>query len=150
MTNNVVTLTWDSDFFSKKIATVVNIDNVTAADLASFDLITNKVASNNYSDLTQFNQLGFSLAEGELFFSKALIQMPTNNTLISLAKEEDISELVSLAKISYVSTRFRQPWFTDEQSNNFYGTWIKKAVLGECGDVCLVIKTGGSIEGCIS
>jgi dTDP-4-amino-4,6-dideoxy-D-galactose acyltransferase len=148
--NNVVALSWDSEFFSKNIATVTNINHVTTAELAGFDLITNKVACDNYSDLTRFNQLGFSIAEGELLFSKTLAQMPSSNTLITLAKEEDISELVNLAKKSYVSTRFRQPWFTNEQSNNFYGTWIKKAVLGEFDDVCLIIKAADSIQGFIS
>ena len=150
MTNNVIALTWDSEFFSKNIATVTNIDKVTTAELASFDLITNKIASDNYVELTQFNQLGFSIAEGELIFNKELPKNLVNQLSIELATEVEISELVILAKKSYVSTRFRQPWFTSEQSNNFYGAWIKKAVLGEFDDVCLIIKTADSIQGFIS
>jgi dTDP-4-amino-4,6-dideoxy-D-galactose acyltransferase len=150
VTNNVIALTWDSEFFSKNIATVTNIDKVTTAELANFDLITNKIASDNYVELTQFNQLGFSIAEGELIFNKELPKNLVNQLSIELATEVEISELVILAKKSYVSTRFRQPWFTSEQSNNFYGAWIKKAVLGEFDDVCLIIKTADSIQGFIS
>jgi dTDP-4-amino-4,6-dideoxy-D-galactose acyltransferase len=150
VTSNVIALAWDSEFFSKSIATITNINKVTIAELANFDLITNKVASDNYLKLTQFNQLGFCLAEGELTFIKELTENSVSELSIELATEVDISELVSLAKKSYVSTRFRQPWFTSEQSNNFYGTWIKKAVLGEFDDVCLIIKTADGIQGFIS
>jgi len=150
VTNNVIVLPWDSEFFSKNIATVTNIDKVTTDELANFDLITNKVASDNYLELTQFNQLGFSIAEGELIFNKKLTENSVSELSIELATEADISELVNLAKKSYVSTRFRKPWFTSEQSNDFYGAWIKKAVLGEFDDVCLIIKTADGIQGFIS
>lgn len=150
MKNNVVTLAWDSEFFSKNIATVTDINLVTVDELVSFDLITNKVSSENYAELTQFTQLGFSLAEGELLFSKKLTEISSFNEPMLLAKEKDISKLVSLAKQSYVSTRFRQPWFTDEQSANFYGLWIEKAVRGEFDDVCLIIKENDDIQGFVS
>ncbi len=150
MKNNVAALAWDTEFFTKNIATVTDINNVTVEELLPFELITNKVASDNYHELNQFSQLGFTLAEGELVFSKEIHQAPNENTLILLAEEEDINELVNLAKKSYASTRFRQPWFSAEQSNNFYGAWIKKAVLGEFDDVCIIIKTAGNIQGFIS
>ena len=150
MKSNIQSLTWDSEFFSKNIATVTDINHVTVDELHAFDLITNKVACDNYSELTQFNLLGFSIAEGELVFNKKLTENPNSELSIELATEEDISELVTLAKKSYVSTRFRQPWFTTEQSNDFYGAWIKKAVLGEFDDVCLIIKSAKSIQGFIS
>jgi dTDP-4-amino-4,6-dideoxy-D-galactose acyltransferase len=148
--NNLVALTWESDFFSKSIATVTDINKVSTNELASFELVTNKVASDNYSELTQFNKLGFSIAEGELIFYKKVSEGLARNSSIELAKEADISELVSLAENSYVSTRFRHPWFSQNQSNHFYGTWIKNAVLGLFDDVCLIIRGKGCIQGFVS
>lgn len=150
MKNNIQSLIWDSEFFAKNIATVTDITNVTADELLPFDLITNKVTSDNYHGLNRFSQLGFTLAEGELVFNKKLTENPNSSLSIELAQKTDINELVNLAKKIYVSTRFRQPWFTDEQSANFYGAWIEKAVLGEFDDVCLIIKDKEIIQGFIS
>jgi dTDP-4-amino-4,6-dideoxy-D-galactose acyltransferase len=143
-------LVWDTEFFSKRIATINDINNIELIDLVGFELITNKVASDNYSELNKLTRLGFVLAEGELIFVKKLTDLQYQNQAIEVADMLDTKELVSLAKISYVSTRFRQPWFSDEQRADFYGTWIEKSIKGEFDDVCLIIKHNGKIQGFIS
>lgn len=150
MKNNVEALIWDSEFFNKKIATVVDVNKVNDDEFSDFELITNKVASHHYLALTHFNRLGFTLAEGELIFNKKLTSLPYCDESLTIADVDDIDAIVNLAQISYTSTRFREPWFTKEQSSQFYGVWAEKAVLGLFDDICLIIKTEQRLQGFVS
>ncbi len=150
--NALLKLDWDSEFFSKNIATVVNINLVTAEQLAQYELVCNKVRTDDYSTIDMFSALNFKIVEGELSFEKHIKADQNQEYSFEqyIARETDITQLVSLAKVSYSASRFRLPWFNNTQKEKFYGKWIEKAVLGTFDDICLILKDGNNIQGFIS
>lgn len=154
---NINTLEWESHFFAKKIGTVYNNEKVTSIELQQYELLMNKVDVKNVDELDRFLKLGFILVEGELVFTQPINEsylqkriMLDESTLNYKAKEIDIPQVVALAESSYSNSRFRSPWFSVDEQKEFYGTWIRKAILGEFDDVCLVLKTANEVQGYIS
>ncbi len=156
MINNAISeLTWDSEFFLKKIATVTDLAKLTPSELQNYDLVVNKISSDDYQTLDFFSKLGFTLAEGELEFSKVISEDITENTSIKSSRiysadVSNIDELINIAKTSFSSSRFRAPWFTCQQREDFYALWVKKAVLGQFDDICLMYQEQNTIHGFIS
>jgi len=157
MTTNIKAIDWDSNFFSKNIGAVCNSKNVTTFELQQYELLMNKVGVESTEELDRFLKLGFTFVEGELIF---LQQIPHDflpkgfalegGTLNYKATDKDIPQIVALAEISYLNSRFRSPWFSIEEQQKFYGTWVRKAVLGEFDDICLILKSGMEVQGYIS
>lgn len=152
MNNTITPLEWDSSFFDKSIGTVRNIANVDVKDLSAFDLITNKVCASDIDSLNSFTRLGFSIAAGELVFSRQVLASGTTKIdfLDHIALKEDINLVVELAEKSYKDSRFRVPWFTERQKNSFYGKWAENAILALFDDVCLIIKQKEQLQGFIT
>jgi len=153
--DNLQELQWESDFFSKKIATVIDVNALASTSFSNFQLITNKVSANDYSSINKLQNAGFLLSEGELVFNKNVCFNKETSIIKGdfephIATLEDIDELVNIAQLSFTSSRYREPWFNDTQRATFYGLWIKKAVTGEFDDICLTIKENDNIQGLVS
>ena len=71
-------LSWESDFFSKKIGSIIDLDNINKAEFSHFDLLCNKVPSSNYELINTLNMLDFKYVEGEVNLTKA-IEQPASN-----------------------------------------------------------------------
>jgi dTDP-4-amino-4,6-dideoxy-D-galactose acyltransferase len=157
MSTNIKAINWDSNFFSKNIGAVCNSKKVTTFELQQYELLMNKVGVESTEELDRFLKLGFTFVEGELIF---LQQIPHDflqkgfalegSALNYKATDKDIPQVVALAEISYLNSRFRSPWFSIKEQQKFYGTWVRKAVLGEFDDICLVLKSGMEVQGYIS
>ncbi|MGO2169451.1 GNAT family N-acetyltransferase [Pseudoalteromonas sp.] len=97
---------------------------------------------------------GFSFAEGELVFQKAVPATEKFTSLIGfdayIATESSLDELKFIVSDLYVNSRFREPWFTSEERDCFYRMWVENAVLSKFDDCCLVLKNESSISGFVT
>ncbi|MEI8644220.1 GNAT family N-acetyltransferase [Pseudoalteromonas sp. Hal040] len=146
---------WDSSFFNRTILTIDQVQpwpKVESWPVSS--LVTVKVDSNNYQVINRLNNYGFSFVEGELVFQKKLHESSCSDSLKDfdgyLATKSSISELKLIVSNLYTNSRFREPWFTSLERDNFYQTWIENAVLAKFDDCCLVLKAEDTISGFVT
>lgn len=147
---------FDSKLFERQIATLElsrqDVVMPTELPFAQFDLIQAKVPSRDGPVIDQLTSAGFKLCEGEIELeisldteARAGAQSNVGNCRFACrhAKPEDIPELSELAATSFEGgTRFRRPWYTEEEARLMYSTWVAKAVRGEFDDICLMIEDG--------
>jgi dTDP-4-amino-4,6-dideoxy-D-galactose acyltransferase len=62
-----------------------------------------------------------------------------NSPLLRVAVAEDIPLLRQAAASVFAASRFRAPWYAEQDSGRFYATWIEKAVLGTFDHQCLLV-----------
>ncbi|MFT5758748.1 MAG: dTDP-4-amino-4,6-dideoxy-D-galactose acyltransferase [Alteromonadaceae bacterium] len=146
-------LSWDSNFFSQKIAQLSFDDTSKCmSSLNDFDLVQTKTATNNYSEINKLNQLGFHLAEGEIDFIIAIKKtvLTSSPDKITIATAQDIEQIREIANGSFLMSRYRKPWFNADKRDEFYQIWAEKAVKGTFDDLCLIIKTANIVTGFIT
>lgn len=135
----IIPLTWESDFFGfgHGRLRLGEGPQLSHHELDQYPLLQAKVDAEDYTSITQLNRCGFQLAEGE-----ATLTMPLDNTErqpgIRIARPQQIPELRQAASRGIIHSRFRQPWYCSEQSEQFYAQWIENSVNGEFDDQCLV------------
>ncbi len=152
---------WESDFFAMEIGklqfptfqqTALAIES---AVFEPFELVQCKIAADQMAQIRCLQQLGFQFVEGELDFclplSESMPKSQPDSQALQPASVADIDELEILFGEAFTASRFRQPWFSRQQNQDFYRTWIRKAVLGEFDDLCLLARAGdGRIQGGVS
>lgn len=155
MDNNLILREWDSHFFNRRIfflesPSVENENN----DWPRNSLITKKINSTDYLNLNALNKNGFSFVEGELVFRKNLSLIEKSTLTASfdnyLATESSLEEIKIIVNDLYVNSRYREPWFTSIERDNFYKVWIENAVLAKFDDCCLVLKVENTISGFVT
>lgn len=128
-----------------------------------FDLVQAKVSAGNTSIIDRLGDLGFHVCEGEIDFEYRL-GPPTKDATSSpasalqstfstrLAEIKDIPAAGQLAAAAFRGqTRFRKPWFSDQETDLMYTTWITNAVRGEFDDVCLLVENAeGEMAGLVT
>ncbi|CRK85741.1 wecD [Candidatus Providencia siddallii] len=158
---NINILKWESEFFKRLIAKLDFIDNakiISIYQLNQFDIVQVKIDSCKKVMINKLEKIGFFFVDGEINF---LLKIGSgniffNNTLfktdnIDIAKHSDIDLLCKAAEVVFNKSRFCEPWYSKKDSGRFYALWIKKAVLGEFDDICLLIKNSvGVILGFVS
>ncbi len=138
---------WDSAFFNRRIGDI-NLATHNHFKDTLFDLITTKVCSDDVNLISSLNQNGFQYCEGEVTFSKMLSNQ--SHIDFDIADESDLPQLSSLVDGMYKYSRFKSPWFTPEEKDFFYKTWLKKAVLGQFDDVCIIFRQKKTIRGFVT
>lgn len=138
---------WDSNFFSRLIGDVNW--SPSSNEQLPLDLITTKVSSREEDKIGLLNQAGFVFCEGEALFVKQLLNV---KHLIEVERlgENDLPVVQNLADGLYLSSRFKSPWFTEEEKDGFYREWLKKAVLGQFDDLCMIKRVDGNIAGFVT
>ncbi len=135
---------WESNFFGKTIFELDPIGsiNVSADILAKMGkcLLQAKIPVQNYSDLDYLQSLGFKFVESELVFEKTLNTYPLPLPSHLLAQNEDIPLLSALAAEVFTISRFRMPWFREQDSSKLYAEWVKNAILKTFDDICFSLK----------
>lgn len=152
---NIEYLSWDSEFFQKKIGKVsfqTSAPVIDKADFAPYSLIQAKIPANRLDLIDGLNDLGFLLVEGEVdlcldigtenAFKKGTKQALSGNSdpVLSIATADDIAELRQLAETVFQLSRFRSPWFESVESGRFYALWAEKAVLGTFDHQCFILR----------
>lgn len=129
---------WDSQFFGLSIGKLIE-NSIPTILQPEFDLYWAKIQAINTNLIDRLTASGFRYVEGEIKLAKKLISGKVENQAnMELATPCDIISLKSLTSGLYQFSRYRSPWFSEEDKNRFYATWIEKAVLGTFDDVCLL------------
>ncbi|PNH97541.1 WavS [Vibrio diazotrophicus] len=64
--------------------------------------------------------------------------------------KDNLPAVQNLTDGLYLSSRFKSPWFTEEEKEGFYREWLKKAVLGQFDDLCMIKRVDGNIAGFVT
>jgi dTDP-4-amino-4,6-dideoxy-D-galactose acyltransferase len=147
-------LDWESSFFKRKIALFSfneNGEKIEDNILQAYDLVQSKIKCCHYNFLDILQSKGFALAETEIvcFYNnlKALDKRPDYR----YAQKHDIDKVLALSSGLFSrNTRFRSPWFTIAEKNNFYNKWLINAILGKFDDKCMLIEDKKKIIGFIT
>lgn len=153
-------LAWESGFFGRRLGRVSFDDAaslLTPAALAGFALVQAKVAVQATAQMDALSAIGFRPVEGEMDCCYTLsacagsaagaAALPAE---MRLAGEADIPALRALAAQTLVQSRFRAPWFSDEERRRFYAQWVENAVHGRFDHLCLVAEGPDGIEGLVT
>jgi dTDP-4-amino-4,6-dideoxy-D-galactose acyltransferase len=150
--NDLIYLEWDSSFFNKRIAKLAHCyGSVLSIDMSMLDLVQAKVDATDYNQLDFLANSGFVLAESEVDFGKTVTDVDvTVFNDINLATENDLLQIESISRCSFLYSRFREPWYSEDKKNELYEVWANKAVFGQFDDVCLVVRLDGQVAGFIT
>lgn len=117
-------------------------------------IIQAKVSATDGERSAALQRQGFHFVEGEVTFILPFANFPQKMTAcrtIDTAETADITELEEIFGSAFVHSRFRAPWFSAEENQRFYRTWIRHAVHGEFDDLCLISRAdNGRVQGGIS
>ncbi|KAK4507078.1 hypothetical protein PRZ48_000812 [Zasmidium cellare] len=100
-----------------------------------------KFPSDDLKSINILNQHGFQYIEGEVDLQVDLgtLAAISNTAHLRQANRDDIPALRTIAAESMRGlTRFRAPWFTSDQADSMYETWVENAVKHLYDHVCLV------------
>ncbi|KYP96716.1 hypothetical protein BG74_07010, partial [Sodalis-like endosymbiont of Proechinophthirus fluctus] len=157
-------LAWESNFFGRRLGCVAFDDaapRLTSSALAGFALVQAKVAAQATAQMDALSAIGFRPVEGEMdcchILSACAGCAPIAGAAVlppaemRLAMEADIPALRALAAQTLVQSRFRAPWFSDEERQRFYAQWVENAVRGSFDHLCLVAQEpDGGIVGLVT
>jgi len=141
---------WDSRFFNRNIFDLNFLDHSDINDWPENALIQKKISAADYLNIDNSIVKEFSLVEGELLFSKKIDGYKIEIDSFCFAEYDDITELKSIVKGLYISSRYRAPWFTENERDLFYQKWIENSVLTTFDDCCLLLKEKNKIIGFVS
>lgn len=143
---NIEKLIWDSEFFAIPVARLTDINEPGAPLLINdsftdYKLIQAKIPADDYVALNGLQNTGFQIADGEIDFEiKIDSASETDKHSLVLATKADIPQLRELAANAFRLSRFRSPWFREQDNRRFYALWAEKSVFGTYDDFCLTIK----------
>ncbi|NVK74114.1 MAG: GNAT family N-acetyltransferase [Oceanospirillaceae bacterium] len=143
-------LEWDSSFFEKNIYMFEPSANLSVFDSKGAELVYSKVRSDNYQIISKLCDLGFEYVEGELEFFDEIESSTTDDSNIRLARKDDYKSLSTLISARFNQSRFREPWFTANQREQFYAVWLKNAIDGSFDDACLLYEVDKTIMGFVT
>lgn len=146
-------LNWENAFFHVNSA-LLSLDRHQAAiedaDLQTYDLVQVKVLSQQTAELDALSLRGFRLVEGEADFVLG-IGKSSRPEGIRIARKEHIPALRQAASGAFSHSRFREPWFRQGDSAQFYARWVENAVLGTFDDQCLLaVNQQGCLQGFVT
>ncbi|MFC0226067.1 dTDP-4-amino-4,6-dideoxy-D-galactose acyltransferase [Serratia aquatilis] len=152
---NIEPLSWESEFFHLNSAKLQFNDAaplVSDAELDAFALVQAKIPAQRVDLADALARLQFRLVEGEVDFSLVIgTESASLSSTVRIAEPQDIPLLRAAAANVFAASRFRAPWYGQQDSGRFYATWIEKAVLGTFDHQCLlVLGSDGKPEGFVS
>jgi dTDP-4-amino-4,6-dideoxy-D-galactose acyltransferase len=155
-------LKWDSKFFNKKIGELKvvseqlpNIETIIEkAKKGGFRYIVCKIQSQQTDLIKLLESSGFYLSdigvtwavETDKFIYKKMNKNSNIKKSINIAAEKDIPMLKKMVKSLFLESRFyNDPFFSKEEADNLYQTWIENSVKGNVADVVFHIPDIGFI-----
>lgn len=146
-------LHWDSDFFGRSICFFDPVapydDEVLANHLQPGTLLVSKIPAANKPASDYLLKHGFVFVESEIVFEKK--PNSSDATLRYMkASLSEMPDLFSIVRGLYTTSRFREPWFSNEDRDRFYEAWVENAIRGTFDDCCLISKNGADITGFVT
>lgn len=112
------------------------------------EIVQAKVLANDFAQMTELQKQGFIFVEGEISFELNLAKFKEKKTACNVATQQDLTELRMLFASAFPQSRFRPPYFSSEENQHFYRTWISNAVEGKFDHICLIKRAkNGTILG---
>jgi dTDP-4-amino-4,6-dideoxy-D-galactose acyltransferase len=154
-------LSWDSEFFGKRIARIVpntlgsaELESVVAwSNSENIDCLYFLANSNDSTSVRSAESLGFQLVDIRMTLERSLDEIgPRDNDteIIRPARESDIPTLKAIAKISHHDSRFYYDnHFAEASCEGLYETWIEKSCRGYA-DAVFVCQLEGKVVGYVS
>jgi dTDP-4-amino-4,6-dideoxy-D-galactose acyltransferase len=153
-------LEWDSSFFKRKIGEMELKDESLAAVKSAlqkakdnaFKYITCKLQNHKIDQSRRLESLGFYLSDiritwainSEKFACTISADYPP---VIRTATDNDIRALQDIAKSLFSESLFyNDPFFSKEEADSLYQTWISNSVKGEAADIVLYVPEKGFIS----
>jgi dTDP-4-amino-4,6-dideoxy-D-galactose acyltransferase len=151
-------LSWDSDFFSKKIGRInlksqENLEvHLKEAKIDGYQLVyvfEKKESIINENILTDFNG---KLVDKKIIYEKKIINSDFLSSSIIEYKDNELTpELEQLAYVSGKYSRFRlDKKFSEDDFFRMYKTWLDKSVKHEIADNVFVAVENAGIKGMIT
>lgn len=147
---------WESNFFAREIYHLRRPSNLLELDIniGSFlpkGLLQAKVATDEWHLTHYLQQQQFQLIETEITFQLDLAKISVDRTACDyrLATVQDLAQLHWVCE-QFPQTRFRSPYFSQQENQRFYQQWLENAVLGIFDDVCLIITENERPKGIVS
>lgn len=155
-------LDWESDFFKRSTAKLnfaaTDAEIILSYQMDAFEVVQAKVAASETALIDDLAGMGFAFVEGEIDFS---LTIGTENAYlkaglsatdrVEVAQVDDIVPLRKAAQAAFSHSRFRAPWYQEDDSGRFYALWVEKSVLGTFDHTCLLVKdVTGDILGFVS
>lgn len=155
-------LKWDSKFFGRKIGELevdfesflqIEADVKKAKD-DGYSYIICKLQSQQTDLLKVLESLGFYLsdigvtwaAETDRLLNKSVNKDFLISNSTKVANDKDIPVLKEIVKSLFPESRFyNDPFFSKEDADNLYQTWIENSVKGSAADIVLFIPDKGLI-----
>jgi len=136
-------LSWDSELFKRPITSLVVPQGSTVLNLPALHdchFVQTKVDAQDMVALEQLTRYGFRFVEGEIDLSLHIpsVVAPPSAATAQIADSTDLPALREMAATSMAFSRFRNPWYTQEEKENHYKQWVANAVNATYDDVCLL------------
>jgi dTDP-4-amino-4,6-dideoxy-D-galactose acyltransferase len=155
-------LKWDSEFFGKKIGELtLDFESLPQSEAFigkakedGFKYITCKLQSQQANIIRALELFGFHLSdigvtwavETEQFIYKNVTTNFEIRKSIAVATDKDIPMLKEIAKSLFGDSRFySDPFFSKEEADNLYQTWVENSVKGAVADIVFCIPDKGFI-----
>jgi dTDP-4-amino-4,6-dideoxy-D-galactose acyltransferase len=153
-------LTWDSDFFKKKIGELkILTESQPAIEMAiknakdgNFKYIICKIKSQRTTLIKILESLGFYLSDIGVTWAietDKFLYKGKNSSIresVQIATDKDIPMLKEMIKSLFLESRFyNDPFFSKEDADNLYQKWIENSVKGQIADIVFLIPDTGFI-----
>lgn len=153
-------LSWDSDFFSKKIGRI-NCQIKNESELRSllakakeegYQLIYVFGNADLYFDQIFMDKNHAKLVDRKVLYTKSILSTNENTNTVQEYKDFDTTdELESLAYLSGAFSRFRlDNKFETEDFYRLYKTWITKSVSKDMADKVFVVRGNDKVVGMVT
>ena len=144
-------LAWESEFFVLNCGMIEfndSADLLSTTELNQFDIVQAKVPAGRLDLVDALSEMNFRLVEGEMDFVYSVDRV--NKLEYRVAELKDIPMLREIAATAFRFSRFRPPWYGEDDSGRFYALWVEKAVRGTFDDACLMIERDGRLQGFVT
>ena len=151
-------LSWDSDFFEKKIGRIYanqisNLDNILSeAQRANYQLVYVFGDKDYFIDDNILKRFSGHLADRKVLYEKKTIGTKENLSFISEYKEDGlVPELEQLAYDSGKFSRFkRDKNFRKDDFYRMYKIWMENSVKKQMADNIFVVIENGIVKGMVT
>lgn len=142
-------LSWDSDFFNRKVGQICKVSNLDESEKSSFDILY--VNSSKNIEIKGFKK---TLEQTKVIFSKKInrvIKERSGNVYSVFKTNEYTNQLNELAFESGKHSRFlKDRFFGVDKFKELYQKWVENSLNGKFANDVLIYKSDDEIKGFVT
>jgi dTDP-4-amino-4,6-dideoxy-D-galactose acyltransferase len=156
---NIRKLNWDSTFFGFNIAELelkeadgFNLDQLNDySDKNSIKLIQCRLNVACNENINNIRSNGFEFVDLKINFWTKTNKVSSTNRIVRRATVKDVDGLKKIAgEVFAEESRYHHKNINLKKVNDFYQTWVEKAVFGTFDDYCLVVERNNIVKGFVT